>query len=177
MRTDRRTGVNAFARLEAPLWFWTALILGVLIRAHFVLFTEGSYDVHIWENHAAGVLTQGLIGYYHQNIEMNHPPAIAMAIAGLLRLSQISGIGFRILLRLPTAFLDAGTALLLFNIFYGSRYRLLIAAAYWLHPLALIFSAFHGNTDSSIAFFLTACLFLLSGKRIIQADSGNQPVD
>ncbi|MGA2937016.1 MAG: hypothetical protein ABSF52_07955 [Syntrophobacteraceae bacterium] len=155
--------------LKAPPWFWAAVILGALIRAYFVLFTEGTYDVHIWENHATGVLTHGLIGYYHQNIEMNHPPAIAVAITGLLRLSQISGIGFRILLRLPTAFLDAGTALLLFDIFCGSRYRLLIAAAYWLHPLTLIFSAYHGNTDSSIAFFLTACLFLLSKKRIIQA--------
>jgi hypothetical protein len=35
----------------------------------------------------------------------------------------------------------------------ASRWRFAAVAAYWLHPLTLLFSAYHGNTDSAVAFF------------------------
>ena len=58
------------------------------------------------------------------------------------------------LLRAPFAGLDLGTALLLLRLFRDSPFRYAVFAAYWVHPLALIFSAYHGNTDPAIAFFV-----------------------
>ena len=64
-----------------------------------------------------------------------------------------TGIPFRVLLRAPFAALDLATAGLLLVAFAGSPWRLAIFAGYWLHPLAILFSAYHGNTDTSVAFF------------------------
>jgi hypothetical protein len=147
--------------LRPGLLFWAAILIGVLIRIYFVVFTQGTYDVNIWQHHAEGIQQNGLIGYYHKNPEMNHPPFISTIISWLLGLSQATDVPFRILLRAPFALLDALTALLLLRLCSSSRYRFVIAASYWLNPLALIFSAYHGNTDTSIAFFLLLCTYLL----------------
>jgi hypothetical protein len=83
-------------------------------------------------------------------------------------------------LRLPFAVIDAGTTLLLLSLFSSSRGpsladgrirfpSFIAAAAYWLHPLAMIFSAYHGNTDSAIAFSLLLSVWLLARGNVIGA--------
>ncbi len=146
--------------LRPGVLFWVAILIGLLIRIYFVAFTQGTYDVDIWQGHAAGIQESGLIGYYHTNPTMNHPPFISIIFSRLLRLSQATGIPFRICIRAPFALLDALTALLLLRLCSNNRYRFVVTACYWLHPLTLIFSAYHGNTDSSIAFFLVLCTYL-----------------
>jgi hypothetical protein len=148
-------------------WFWAAIFIGLAIRIYFVVFTEGTCDVLTWQSHAAGIQEKGLIGYYRANEDMNHPPFIGIVMSWLLSISKISGIPFRILFRGIFTLLDAGTAILLLYSFCESRYRFLIAAGYWLHPLAIIYSAYHGNTDSSVAFFLMLCVYLLSKEKVI----------
>ncbi|MGA2172201.1 MAG: glycosyltransferase 87 family protein [Sedimentisphaerales bacterium] len=150
-------------------WFWAAIAIGAIIRAYLVLFTQGTYDVGIWWEHAIGVRNLGLIGYYHADSSMNHPPFISVVMSLLLSAAKASGIPFRILLRAPFAILDAGTALLLLNLLRNKRYRFAAVACYWLHPLAIIFSSYHGNTDSAVAFFLLLCVWLLSKEKIIWA--------
>ena len=150
-------------------WFWLALALGVAIRFHLVVFTQGSYDVILWQAHAAGVRDLGLIGYYHSNASMNHPPFIGVVMSLLLRLADATGIPFRILLRAPFALLDGGTTLLLLGLLWDKPWRFVAAACYWLNPLSLIFSAYHGNTDSAVAFSVLLCLWLLSRGKIISA--------
>jgi hypothetical protein len=78
---------------------------------------------------------------------------MARGFAALAALAQWSGLPFRIWLRAPFAALDLGTALLLLRLLRPWRWRFVAAAAYWLHPLSLVFSSYHGNTDSAIAFF------------------------
>lgn len=158
----QRDNVIDRASVAFPLWFWIVLILGFFFRIYLVVFTEGTYDVRIWQHHASGVTNIGLIGYYHANPEMNHPPFISMCLSWLLHFSLFTGIPFRILLRAPFAAFDIGTTLLLLNAYRTSRFRLVIAACYWLYPLTMIYSAYHGNTDSAIAFFLVLCCLLLS---------------
>jgi hypothetical protein len=63
-------------------------------------------------------------------------------------------IPFRIPLRALFALVDAGNALLLFRLFRPSPHRYLVLACYWLNPLAIIFSSYHGNTDTGVAFFI-----------------------
>jgi hypothetical protein len=150
-------------------WFWAAILAGLLIRAYFALFTQGTYDVEMWQNDCIGVQANGLMNHYRSSEAMTRPPFIAYLITGLWAVSQKTAIPFKILLRLPFALLDAGTAFLLLHTLRNNRYRYLIAAGYWLHPLAMIFSAYHGNVDSAVAFFLILCLYLLSKNKVIFA--------
>lgn len=149
--------------------FWVAIVIGILIRLYLILFTQGTYDAIIWHHHATGVRNLGLIEYYRANSNMNHPPFISVAISLLPKVTEATGIPFETLLRAPFALLDAGTLLLLLNLLRNNRHRFVAAAFYWLNPLTMIFSSFHGNTDSAIAFFLLLAVWLLSREKIIWA--------
>ena len=89
-----------------PGWFWAVLIAGMVVRIYLAVFTEGTYDVGIWQEHAEGVQKYGLVGYYHLNEGMNHPPFISLAISTLARLGPITGIPFRVLFRAPFIAVD-----------------------------------------------------------------------
>jgi Gpi18-like mannosyltransferase len=58
---------------------------------------------------------------------------------------------------------------LLLLILGNCRWRFVAAASYWLNPPALIFAAYHGNTDSAIAFFLMLCVWLCSKQKLLAA--------
>lgn len=154
---------------RSGIWFWIQIALGAALRFYLVVFTEGTQDVAIWGRHARDVRNSGLIAYYHGDPSANHPPFITEAETLLLRLSDATGIPFRVLLRAPFAVLDLATTLLLLLLFGECRWRFLIAAAYWLNPLSVIFSAYHGNTDSAVAFFLVLCVWLLSKNKSLAA--------
>ena len=165
--TEHCHNENAKPQNPLPTWFWLVIFAGLAVRIYLAIFTEGTYDVGIWQGHAAGIQKYGLLGYYHTNKEMNHPPFISTIISRLPELSQATGIPFRILLRMPFVLIDGGTALLLLLLLGENRYRFVITSGYWLNPLAVLFSAYHGNTDSSVAFFLLLCVYLLSKQRIV----------
>jgi hypothetical protein len=156
-------------------WLWAAGLLGAGLRAYLLLATDGSLDAPILGAHGSHVLERGLIPYYETRLAVapgigalppfNHPPPIAWFLAGLAWLADASGISFSLLWRLPFALLDAGTALLLVRLLADHPRRLAIGAGYWLHPLALIFSAYQGNSDSAVAFFALLSLLLVSARR------------
>ena len=146
-------GPFSFLRERGP-WFWCLVALGVLARGYLVLATEGTYDVAIWEAHARAVLTDGLAGAYRAVALLNHPPIAALSVSRLLLLSESAAIPFGALLRAPIAALDLGSVWLLAILLRESRYRWLAAGLYAIQPVAIILSAYHGNSDSSIAFFL-----------------------
>lgn len=151
------------------IWFWFVALLGAALRLYLVVFTQGTRDVELWQQHASAVRDFGLIGYYHTSEEANHPPFISYAESLLLRAADALGIPYRVFLRLPFALLDAGTTALLALVLAGSRGRWWLTALYWLNPLAVILSAYHGNTDSAIPFFLLLCIWLLSKGNMIGA--------
>jgi hypothetical protein len=148
------------------IWFWIVIALGAALRFYLVVFTDGTQDVAIWERHARDVHDRGLIGYYHVDPSANHPPFISEVESWLFDASEATGIPFRIFLRAPFALLDAATSFLLFSLLGACQWRFVAAAAYWLNPLSIIFSAYHGNTDSAVAFFLVLCLWLLSKDKL-----------
>ncbi|HSV15144.1 MAG TPA: glycosyltransferase 87 family protein [Tepidisphaeraceae bacterium] len=150
-------------------WFWFVFALGLSMRLYLALFTQGTYDVSIWHQHAVGVHQQGLIAYYHSNHEMNHPPFIAEVVAGLWDVSNASGLPFRILLRLPVIVVDVAIVALLLWLLRAEPRRFIVATIYWLNPLAIIFSAYHGNIDTIVAFCILLCVCLLAKQRIIWA--------
>jgi hypothetical protein len=150
-----------FAREPGP-WLWLALALGAALRVYLLVFTEGTFDVAIKLHHGNQVNRLGLLEYYRQAQVFNHPPLMGEWFAALARLAAATGIPFRLLLRAPFALLDLGSALLLLHLLRDCGYRYAIFAAYWLHPLAAIYSAYHGNTDPAVAFFALLSVWLAS---------------
>lgn len=154
---------------RAGVWFWTAIVLGTAIRFYLIVFTEGTFDAFLWEGHSRDVINRGVVGCYHVNNSANHPPFISEMEALLLRVSDATGISYRIFLRAPFALLDAGGAFLLLMLLASSPWRFVIAACYWLSPLVIILSSYHGNVDSAVGFFLLFTVWLLSKERILFA--------
>jgi len=154
---------------RAGLWFWMAIVLGAAIRFYLVVFTEGTFDAQLWEGHSRDVIERGVVGCYHVNGSANHPPFISEIEAVLLGMSDATGISSRIFLRAPFALLDAAGAFVLLRLLVASPWRFVVAACYWLSPLAIILSAYHGNVDSAVGFFLLLSVWLLSKERTISA--------
>ncbi len=73
------------------------------------------------------------------------------------------------LLRAPFALLDFGTAWLVWKLLEADPRRWAFFAAYWLLPLAILFSSFHGNTDSAVAFFVLGAVILVARGRGLAA--------
>jgi hypothetical protein len=155
--------------MEPGPWLWLALGLGAALRAWLAVFTEGTDDVPIWFSHAGWTRQQGLVGYYEWQEVFNHPPFIGKAMSLLWVLARTTEIPFALLLRAPFAVLDLGNALLLLRLFRSSRYRYAIFAAYWLNPLSIIDSAYHGNTDTAVAFFALLAVAAAAERRAVAA--------
>jgi hypothetical protein len=155
-------GRLAFLAEPGP-WLWTLLAIGAALRAFLVLATEGTHDVAIWQSHAGWTRQYGLVGYYERSEVFNHPPFVGWLMARLWAFAVVADLPFGVVLRAPFAVLDLGSALLLLRLFSSSRARYLVFAGYWLNPVAILFSAYHGNTDSAVAF--SALLAVLAASR------------
>jgi hypothetical protein len=160
----------------AARWLWIAWLIGALLRIVFVLSSEGTLDVPVWEAHARSISERGLAATYRGGIyTFNHPPLAGLLESWLWNLCQATGLPYRVALRAPTALLDACTAWMLFQLLGSCRSarlrdaRHLLAALYWISPLAILFSAQHGNTDTAVATSLLGALLLSVRGRIALA--------
>jgi len=146
--------VRAARRTLEPAgpWWWAVLAAGAALRVFLAVATGGTDDVRIWQSHAGWTWEYGLVGYYERSPVFNHPPFAAWLMQGVWMLARATGWPFGALERALFAALDLGNTLLLLSLLRGERHRALVAACYWLHPLAFVFSAYHGNTDTAVAF-------------------------
>src|SRR6266545_7038326 len=151
------------------IWFWFVVALGAALRFYLVVFTEGTFDAQLWEGHSRIVIERGMVACYHIDGSANHPPFISKAEAVLLHISDATGVPFRIFLRAPFALLDAASAFLLLMLLAANHWRFVIAACYWLNPLTIILSAYHGNVDSAVGFFLLVAIWLFSKEQQLWA--------
>lgn len=162
-----------FHFLRSPgAWLYVVVALGAGLRLFYVGFTEGTIDVDVWAAHARCVYQEGLLACYRGGQHtFNHPPPMGLIAAGLYGLSNESGVPFALVFRLPFALLDGLTALLLLVALSRAEIprirnaRFVLVALYWINPLAAVLSAYHGNTDISVAFFLLAALLCLNRGR------------
>lgn len=154
---------------QPGMWLWVALGLGALARVFLVIATEGTQDVPIWQSHAGWTHQFGLVGYYERSEVFNHPPFISTLLSKVWVLARAADVPFRIPLRAIFALLDVGNAWLLFRFFAASPWRYLVVVAYWLNPLAMILSSYHGNTDTGVAFFTLIAIAAASKGRAAAA--------
>jgi len=167
---DAVLSAGRLAAFERPgPWLWLALAAGALLRLYFIGFTEGSFDVWIKLHHGTRIRELGLIEYYRSAEVMNHPPLAGGYFAACAWLASQTGVAFGTWFRLPFALLDLGSAALMLQAFRGSPWRYAVFAACWLNPLAALFSSYHGNTDSSVAFFVLLSLLAVAQRRPLAA--------
>lgn len=151
-------------------WFYAALAAGLAVRLFFVFSTPGTFDVDSWLIHTIALKKQGLISYYQGGpLIFNHPPPSAWLVSTLGSVATATQLQFAALLRLPFVFVDLASVVLMLSLLGNTRKSRVLAAVYWLHPLAIIYSAYHGNTDTAIAFFLLATTLLVTRNRPLLA--------
>lgn len=155
---------GAIARLREPgPWLWIALALGALPRLYLVFATDGTLDAIVWAALIDEVHERGLIATYRGGaFTLNHPPVAVLLASGLRELGVLTSLPFAVVFRLPFALLDVATFGAIVWLFGAAsapawrNARYVVAVAWWLSPLAMIFSSHHGNTDSAVAFLLVA---------------------
>ena len=151
-------------------WFIAAIIVGAFVRLFFVFATQGTLDVDSWLVHTLALEKQGLISYYEGGpLIFNHPPPAALLVSTLGKLATATGASFAALLRLPFAVIDLATTAMIVLLLGRTKRAHQVAALYWLHPLSIIFSAYHGNTDTAIAFFLVTTTWFVSRNKALLA--------
>ncbi len=158
------TGPFRFLR-EPGGWFFAALALGLGVRLYLLLATPGTTDMLIWDMHARGVSEQGLIPYYHVGRKFWHPPFVSSLLGSLWDFAVYWGFDFAALFRGLFGLFDIGCAVLLFFVLRDRPQRYAIAALYWINPVAILLSSYHGNTDTAVAFFLLAAALAAARRR------------
>lgn len=151
-------------------WFIATIAVGALVRIFFVFATAGTLDVDSWLVHTIALEKQGLISYYEGGpLIFNHPPPSALLVSTIGKIASATGVSFAALLRLPFAMIDLASVAMIVLLLGNTKRARQVGAIYWLHPLAIIFSSYHGNTDTAIAFFLLATTLLVTRNQALLA--------
>ncbi|HEX2734801.1 MAG TPA: glycosyltransferase 87 family protein [Polyangiaceae bacterium] len=129
--------------------------LGVVLRVIVMAISFGSNDMSIWSGFATFIGDNGLWETYRRLVGFNHPPLMGIMAWSLNQIALATGIGFRILWKLPSLAADIFTLWLLWR-HYLPKGRLLACAAVALfacNPVSIEVTAYHGNTDSICGMF------------------------
>jgi hypothetical protein len=149
--------------LTARARFALLILLGVALRALLIATSIGTNDVLSWMSFARLVDHVGIGPAYARMGELNHPPlsllillfieklrsVIHLEVGDLLRLTQV---GFDLLA--VAALVDIGRSVRL-----SSPYGL--ALFYFLSPVSVFITGFHGNTDPAMIALLLVSVALL----------------
>jgi glycosyl transferase family 87 len=140
--------------------FLLLCLFAIAARLALVAMTYGSNDMGFVANWAALANRVGVSRAYQYTRMVNHPPASLALMAGIMRLSEATGISFPDLFRTFQALADVLTAAALYRI-GGQKAALFVL----LSPGAAFVSAFHGNTDATMTALLVLAIALALADR------------
>ena len=149
--------------LTARARFALLILLGVALRGLLIATSIGTNDILSWMSFARLVDHVGIGPAYSRMAELNHPPlsllilliieklraVIHLEVGDLLRLTQV---GFDLLA--VAALVDIGRSI-------GWRSPYGLALFYFLSPVSVFISGFHGNTDPAMVALLLVSVALL----------------
>jgi hypothetical protein len=144
-------------------WRLGVVILGGAVRLWLWWNSLGTFDTDIWARHAGYIHEYGLAAAYRAiaivNQPFNHPPLAGWWAAFALNRGRADSLLFARWMRLPGLLADLAAMAALWH--WRSP---LSAAMYALAPVAILVSAYHGNTDAACALgILLAALALERG--------------
>lgn len=142
--------------------FFALLIIGFGFRLSVTELTIGTTDVSFWSLWAGLIEEHGIIGAYAAHPYLNHPPLALAVLRSLSLASDAAGIALGDVLRHVQSISDMVTVAMIVLVARatGSVPPARAALLFFLSPVAMFVSSFHGNTDSLLV-ALVACAVLL----------------
>lgn len=74
------------------------IYLALAIRLSLAAFTNGTYDVGIWQRHLSSIMQDGMLDYYASSrgaqLAFNHPPLMGALMVGLFKACNWAGVEF-----------------------------------------------------------------------------------
>lgn len=153
-----------------------AVALAFALKVAVAFNTYGSNDVITWERHLAKIKNDGGAAWYRDGADIlgpdgrrlgvqsaNHPPLVIHMLLAWDCLARLTGLPFRFWLRLTSSLADIGSLILVSICLIGAGMpvqpgaMLLIA----LSPVSIMVSAFHGNTDPVMMFFVLLSIWVV----------------
>lgn len=138
------------------------LVAGLFLRVAITELTIGTNDVSFWSLWARLIEEHGIAGAYARNPYLNHPPFSLAILQVLNQLSHVTAIALGDLLRHVQTLADLVTASAIYGVARttGVVSPAKASLAFFLSPVAILISSFHGNTDPLMV-ALIACAVLL----------------
>lgn len=164
-----RHKLSQLSRTEC--WLVGAVFFGIILRIVLMLCSTGSNDMLTWTYFAEFIDQHGLWNTYLSVPDFNHPPVMGLMAQWLHRFSELFGIPFRVIFKIPMLIADIVTLYLLWSV-WNSRFRRtaerssscrsawLALAIFSCNPISILVTAFHGNTDSLCAMFFLLAAYL-----------------
>src|SRR3954466_2052105 len=139
--------------------------LGLALRGILSAVSLGTNDIYTWEEFAHYANREGVLWMYANVAGWNHPPLTGYLAAGLLHLSELTGLRFPVAFRLVPIAADGLCVVLLWKIWRDreafTAAPLAAVAIFSFSPDAILVSAYHGNNDPLVGLFvLAACYFV-----------------
>lgn len=130
---------------------FVAVIVGILIRLLLLTYSLGANDATYWERIAQSLHDVGWADTYENLVIFsNHPPLMGVIWSGCLLISNGLGVRFLTVFKLLTVACDVVTFLLIFRLVEELKpgNKTYVKILYALNPVAILMSAYHGNSDS-----------------------------
>jgi hypothetical protein len=143
------------------------ILLSFALRLAIAACSWGTTDMLSFMRFAFSIDRVGLLNTYRIDSEFNHPPLPAYWAWLALRLTGRSPYAAAFVFRLAPILADAGSTWLLWSIARRKprksdyAHPLRLAALFAWCPVAILISAYHGNTDSIYAFLCLLSVYFL----------------
>jgi hypothetical protein len=170
--------LKSFIAQRRKLILIVAASLAFATKAALSVTTYGTNDILFWEADIRKIQSDGGLALYrdgavptlggkHYGVErFNQPPFMVHAFRAGGVAAAVSGIPFRVWLRITCAAADIGILLLVRGIMgIGSQLALSRLLPVALSPVLILVSGFHGNTDSVMVLFLLLSIYLVQSGR------------
>lgn len=147
--------------------------LGFIIRFLILILSSGTNDIISWQEFASIIARFGL-KYTYVNVRLfNHPPLMGYYSVLALKISQWLSLPFAYVFKFPMIMVDLVTALLLWKIFQkghvAARSTQKVIVSFSLSFIAILISAYHGNTDNLLAFMILLSAYFIDNKKPLLA--------
>lgn len=159
--------------------FVLVCFLAFAVKLALSFATQGTNDMLFWEANLRKIQADGGLALYREGAvpswqgktyrieSFNQSPFMIHLLRTWGAASAVSGVPFRVWLRVSGAVADLGMLLLVCGILKAERLpvRSPILLLLALSPVSILISGFHGNTDPILVFFLVLSIYLIDTGR------------
>jgi hypothetical protein len=146
--------------------FWAIVATSVLVRFGLAWFTAGTNDMLVQQSRALGVEAGGVLWVYEADKEFNMPPMLGRMLYWILLVQRQLGVTYAFAYRFFEILADLGCIWLVSKLAPPDRVKLAVLA---ISPMLVLVSAFHGNHDPAMIFFLLLAVYMLTQERVLEA--------